>query len=568
MNSTTDQSVVAAIASLLQQTLSTDSQVLSSEADLAVYKRNCEGSLASPGCAVKIGNKQDIVKVLTLAGDHKNTGIPFSVHPISTGRNWGYASARANDANAVILDLSKLNRITCDDKTLGIFTVEPGVTQQDLRDYLDLHQLKYMVPVTGAGPGCSILGNALERGYGITPYTDHFAAVNSIRGFLADGTAIRSAVAELDESTDDFIDKTYKYGLGPYLDGLWTQSNLAVVTEISLRLKADPEAFSAFYLQFASEHEFEQAQQIVFTILQKLEGVVGSVNIMDQRRVTAMMAPNPNGPAAHKVMTDQQLARLAKDYDIPAWTIAGTLYGQKSVVKAARAEIKRFAAGHCSKKIFSDSGLIKLGRLLMQLLPDTILSKQRKMLGSLDGGIEIMRGFPNQVALPVAYWRNPGCQPLKSRALNPAVDGCGLLWYAPLVPMKSDAMRCFISHVRAVCPKYGIEPMITFTSLKHDTVDSTIPIVFNLADSNAVAQAQACLDELVSEGLKQGWVPYRLNLAQQASLLKADQPFWQISNKIKQALDPDNIISPGRYQPTGCSSAPDVNPVSGANHQT
>ncbi|MDX1678724.1 FAD-binding oxidoreductase [Arsukibacterium sp.] len=538
-----------ALAGLLKDKLSTASRVLTSDAELAPYQQSCEGHFENTRLVVSIGQQQDILTVLQLASDYKNTQLPFSVHPISTGKNWGYSSARANDQHAVILDLSRLNRITCDDQKLGLFTVEPGVTQQDLRQYLNRHQLKFMVPVTGAGPSCSILGNALERGYGITPYTDHFAAVNSIRGYLADGTYFRSAVAELDYSKDDFIDKTYKYGLGPYLDGLWTQSNLAVISEISLRLKAEPEAFSAFYLQFANEHQFEQAQQIVFTILQKLEGIVGSVNIMDQRRVIAMMAPNPNGPAAHQVMSVQQVTRLAKDYDIPAWTIAGTLYGQKSVVKAARTEVKRFSAGHCSKIIFSDSLLINIGRKLLQLLPSGMLSKQRKMLSSLDGGIEIMRGYPNQVALPLAYWRNAQTEPAKNRMLNPAADGCGLLWYAPLVPMRGEAMRRFIGHVRAICPRYGIEPMITFTSLKHDTVDSTIPIVFNLADPDAVAQARACLDELVSEGLKQGWVPYRLNLAQQAALLDAKQPFWQISGKIKQALDPDNIISPGRYQP-------------------
>ncbi|KKO47064.1 FAD-binding protein [Arsukibacterium ikkense] len=534
---------------LLQRVLSSASQVLTSAADLAPYQQNCEGNAGLTQVVVVIGVTADIKAVLALASAQANSTQAFSVHPLSTGRNWGYCSARPNDAAAVILDLSKLNTITCDDPVLGIFTVTPGVTQQDLRHFLNQHQLKFMVPVTGAGPGCSILGNALERGYGITPYTDHFAAVNCIRGVLADGTVFRSAVAELDQSPDDFIDKTYKYGLGPYLDGLWTQSNLAVVTEMTIRLKADPEAFSAFYLQFASEHQFEQAQQIVFTILQKLEGVVGSVNIMDQRRVAAMMAPNPNGPAAHQVMSEQQVADIARAYDIPAWTIAGTLYGQKTVVKAARREVKRFGAGQCSKMVFSDGLLIKFGKALLQLLPAAMLTNPRKMLSSLDAGIKIMRGYPNQVALPLAYWRNPRVKADTSQLLNPAADGCGLLWYAPLVPMRSDAMRRFIEHVRLVCPQYGIEPMITFTSLKHDMVDSTIPIVFNLADPVAVAQAHACLDELVSKGLKQGWVPYRLNLAQQASLLDAKLPFWQISAKIKQALDPHNIISPGRYQP-------------------
>ncbi len=541
------------LGDLLKQSLSSASQVVTSAADLTAYQLNCEGSTGFSKVVVRIGSVDDITAVLALASAAANSVRAFSVHPISTGHNWGYSSSRPNDANAVILDLSRLNTIKCDDPVLGIFTVEPGVTQQDLRHFLNQHQLKFMVPVTGAGPSCSILGNALERGYGITPYTDHFGAVNSIRGVLADGTAFRSAVAELDQSQDDFIDKTYKYGLGPYLDGLWTQSNLAVVTEITVRLKAEPESFSAFYLQFASDQQFEQAQQIVFTILQKLEGVVGSVNIMDQRRVAAMMATNPNGAAAHQAMTEQQVADIAKAYDIPAWTIAGTLYGQKSVVKAARREVKRFVAGQCSKMVFSDGLLVKFGRTVLKLLPASMLSKPRKMLGSLDAGIEIMRGYPNQVALPLAYWRNPKVKADSTRALHPAADGCGLLWYAPLVPMHSEAMRRFIGHVRSVCPKYGIEPMITFTSLKHDTVDSTIPIVFNLADAGAVAQAHACLDELVSKGLKQGWVPYRLNLAQQASLLDPSLPFWQINARIKQALDPHNIISPGRYQPASAA---------------
>jgi 4-cresol dehydrogenase (hydroxylating) len=35
----------------------------------------------------------------------------------------------------------------------------------------------FLVPATRAGPGCSIIGNALKRGYGITPLTDHFQSI-------------------------------------------------------------------------------------------------------------------------------------------------------------------------------------------------------------------------------------------------------------------------------------------------------------------------------------------------------------------------------------------------------
>ena len=150
------------------------------------------------------------------------------------------------------------------------------------------------MPVTGAGPSCSILANALERGYGITPFTDHFAAVNSVKAYLADGSFYQSAISELDQSGSDFIDKTFKYGIGPYLDGIFTQSGFGIVTEVTLRLKARPQAFDSFYIQYAADTDFESAVTTAFTILQQLDGIVGSVNLMDQRRLLSMMADNPN----------------------------------------------------------------------------------------------------------------------------------------------------------------------------------------------------------------------------------------------------------------------------------
>ncbi|MDD4863049.1 MAG: FAD-binding protein [Alishewanella agri] len=535
------------LAERIRQTLSAASEVISSGESLERYQLNCEAQAGTILLVVKIAAEHDIRNILELARQLKASSQAFSVFAISTGKNWGYNSATPNTP-AVLLDLSPLQQIRVIDATLGLFAVQPGVTQQLLRDFLVQQQLGFMVPVTGAGPDCSILGNALERGYGITPYTDHFGAVTAMRAMLADGSIVESAVKELDQSQEQLIDYTYKYGIGPYLDGLWTQSNLAIVTEITIRLKADPAAFDAFYIQFKQDQQFELVQQIVFQILRDLEGVVGSVNIMDRRRVAAMMAPNPNGAAAHQVMTEQQVAAIAKAYDIPAWTIAGTLYGRQRVVAAARAEVKAIIAGRADKVIFSGSALIKLGRLAVKIFPN-LLAKPAKMLGSLDAGIQIMRGIPNQVALPLAYWRNPRVEPASKTRLNPATDQCGLLWYAPLVPMRAEAMRAFINHIRTVCPKYGIEPMITFTSLRHDTVDSTIPIVFDRLDPDSVAQAKACLAELVSVGLQHGWVPYRLNLQQQAELLKADTPFWQVVGRLKQALDPDALLSPGRYCP-------------------
>ena len=73
-------------------------------------------------------------------------------------------------------------------------TVEPGVTQAKLSAYLDTHGYSFLVPVTGTGSNCSLLGNALERGYGVTPQTDHFGAVTDMEAVLADGSIYRTTL--------------------------------------------------------------------------------------------------------------------------------------------------------------------------------------------------------------------------------------------------------------------------------------------------------------------------------------------------------------------------------------
>ena len=77
----------------------------------------------------------------------------------------------------------------------------------------------------------------LERGYGITPYADHFAAVTALEAVLPDGRIYRSALSELGGAT---VDRAYKWGIGPYIDGLFAQGNFAVVTNMTIALAPRP----------------------------------------------------------------------------------------------------------------------------------------------------------------------------------------------------------------------------------------------------------------------------------------------------------------------------------------
>ena len=506
-------------------------------------------------CIVRPLTTKAIPLILNVVSTLQRDFEHLSIYPISTGKNWGYGSANpsSKNENVILLDMSLLNEVTFFDSESGIASIQPGVTQQQLYDFLQELNAPFMVPVTGAGPTTSILGNALERGYGITPIADHFTAVTAIKGYLADGSFYESSLQAMSNASNSsgeecYVDKTFKWKHGPYLDGIFTQSGNMVVTEVTIALARKKPAFNSFYMRFFDEDSFETAYGVVQDIFQNLEGVVGSINLMDKRRVAAMVADNPQGAGNHAVMTSEQVNSIAKKYDVPEWTVVGTIYGTKAVAKAAKKDIKRIAAKKADQLLFSNSLLVSLGKVVTENTNLSLLSSAREQLEKLSAGIEVMQGKPSQVALPLAYWRNPRVKPDKKRIMNPAEDGCGLLWYAPLVPAKAGVMKQFIDMVRTIAPKYNIEPMITFTNLSGISTDSTIPIVFDKENPQAVEDAHNCLNALYHEGLKQGFLPYRLNIKQQQEL-DPDSTFWKTAGKIAYALDPKGIISPDRYNP-------------------
>jgi 4-cresol dehydrogenase (hydroxylating) len=204
-----------------------------------------------------------------------------------------------------------------------------------------------MAPVTGAGPEAGVVSNALERGYGITPHNDHFYACTALKAFIPHPELCEhqyeSALSAFDQSNTDFIDKSYKWGLGPYIDGLFTQSNLGIVSEMTIRLAPKPEYFSAFYLKVFNEEQFEDTVALVKNILKNYAGIVGSINLMDRRRLISITTENPNGFESNVLMSEQQIQDIASENQLPHWLVVGSIYGDKEVVKATKKVFKRKA---------------------------------------------------------------------------------------------------------------------------------------------------------------------------------------------------------------------------------
>ncbi len=464
-------------------------RVLSAGAANDRYAANTAPTRRRIAGAVLAGSTEDVAATVRLANEHR-----VGLYPISTGHNWGYGSANPVADDCVIVDLSAMNAVLALDAELGVVTVQPGVTQGLLRRHLDERGLDFLVPVHGGGPTCSLVGNALERGYGITPITDHFAAVTSLTAVLANGEVYRRA---LDAAGAAAADRVFKWGVGPYLDGLFTQGACGIVTEMTLALARRPRRIEAFYFWVKEDAQLEEAVGRVRDVLRTYPGVAGSVNLMDVRRVLSMMVPFPRDEVPRGgTMPDDLIRRLAAPRGVTAWTGAGALYGDERVVRAARAGIKELLRPIASRLVFMTMPKLRRLRQVVGLLPRRWGGGLLGMIDVVIGAQAVLEGNPSEVALPLAYWKS-GKPRSAGPDLDPAADGCGVMWYAPLVPMKPETVRRYVETVRAVCPRHGVEPLITLTSVSERCFDSTVPILFNRADADEAGRAERCYAELV-----------------------------------------------------------------------
>ena len=119
-----------------------------------------------------------------------------------------------------------MNRIVDIDEKLAFAVVEPGVSYQTLYDELVRRGNRLMLDVTSGPPQGGMIGNALDKGAGYSPYFDHFGFSCGLEIVLGNGEILRTGDGALDAK--DLINwHTSKYSFGPILDGLFAQSNSA-----------------------------------------------------------------------------------------------------------------------------------------------------------------------------------------------------------------------------------------------------------------------------------------------------------------------------------------------------
>ena len=496
-----------------------------------------------PLAVARPANAAEVAQLVKIAA-----GAGLAVYPVSTGKNWGYGDACALGAGQVILDLSRMNRIIRVDPALAYAVIEPGVTQRQLSDYLRDNGDALWADCTGAGPDTSYIGNIMERGFGHSPYGNRLQHVAGMQVVLASGELLETGFGHYRQARAAHL---FPYGVGPFLDGLFTQSNIGIVTRLGIWLMPRSPCVNHFLCSVPGHADIAAVVDALRPL--RLDGTLRSIlHIGNDLRVFSGggVFPRAAVPDGARLPADLR-ERMRSQGGVGAWTVSGALYGSHAQVALARAALRQALRGTAARSTFVSERSLRIGDLAARLLGDTAIGRRLRARVALGTSLFAMnRGVPDGRFLAGAYWRRraglPAGFPFHA---DPARDGCGLLWVSPVLPLRGEDMLEVHALAEPLFDKYGFDLFATFSMINERSLGGVLTIAYDKDDPHETARAKACHDQLFEVLFDAGYIPYRVGNHAMGRLDPEGDSYWRTVATIKAALDPAGVLAPGRYQP-------------------
>ena len=479
------------------------------------------------------GSREEVQGCLQIANRY---GIP--VYPVSTGKNWGYGS-RVPSQDGVLIELARLNRIVDFDEELAYVTIEPGVTQRQLFGFLRERKSSLWMDATGASPDCSIIGNTLERGFGHTPMADHCGNACALEVVLPSGDCIQTGFAACGATKAGALGR---WGVGPSVDGLFSQSNLGIVTRMTVWLMPEPEAFQAFFFMCRDDHGLGAVVDALRPL--RLKGSLRSaIHIGNDYKVLTGTSQYPWREMDGRTPLDRQtMARFRQRLNIGAWNGAGALYGTRAHVRDARRQVRRALRGKVERLQFVDDRLLRMMRRFagpFRMLSGWDISRTLQVLAPVYG---LMKGVPTDAPMASVYWRKKGEIPTNK---DPDRDGCGLIWCSPVLPNVGSHAREVTRLATEIVLEHGFEPQMSLSLATERSAICIVTISYDRAMPGEDERALTCYRALSEALLVRGYPPYRLPVI--------GMDFYDrmavsgLLDRVKTAVDPNGVLAPRRY---------------------
>lgn len=494
---------------------------------------------------VVIHKPLSVVEVQQLVLQSRQDKTPL--YPISCGLNWGYGSASPAVPGCSLVDLGGMNKILNADRisiSNPVAVVEAGVTQGQLYDFLQLHCPELTFNVTGSARDTSLIGNALDRGVGyFGPRKDDLFGLEVVCG---SGQIIKTGFRRLGE--DSPLAHSHPFGLGPMLDGLFFQGNFGIVTSACFRLM--PRRPKEVAVSLALRDSADLSLFIDELGHLKREGLMTSVtHIANKARsqasmmfgMTSYLKEFCNFSAASALIEAEKALHVVAPNE---WTSLGAITGNAGQVTAAIKEIKQRMKKIARVSVITD-GLLDFGYAVMHNLRFLSFARANAAAISAIRPLHALAlGVPTNVAIDNLLWKYDRVD-LKTTQLDRS--NCGLIFISPALPPDGKIVVRLIEGMKLVASKYG---HILYMTINIETATSFVAIINLLFDRSQAAQvdnAHKCAGALLGYIHSQGLEVYRARADMMGNIVSRDLLYWESMHSLKFTFDPDNIISPGRY---------------------
>jgi 4-cresol dehydrogenase (hydroxylating) len=452
---------------------------------------------------------EEIQAIVRIANEHK---VPLWTH--GAGMNNGYGGPAPRLSGSVIVSLRRMNRVLEIDEECAYAIVEPGVRWFDLYEAIRAggHRLMASVPDLGWG---SVVGNTLENGVTYLPTGADMAASCGLEVVLPSGEVMRTGMGAMPGNRAWHV---YKRSLGPSPDHLFMQSNLGIVTKLGYWLMPYPECYLPLWLRVWNEDDLAPLVETLRRLM--LDRTIENVpQIWNTISFASVLSSRSLWYEGEDPIPDPVIDRMARELEVGRWMMRFALYGDESVVDYRVAKVKEAFERIPGAEVWGEKcspddipALENPHERVQGGVPNLDINQMTGWYGGEEGG---HIGFS-----PVARLAGRDALALRDLIRGLVEREAGLDYAAVLIPTNA---RSFI----------------------HITL-----VIFDTKNEAEARRAYETCKLLVREAAKEGYGEYRAHLdfmdlaADQYSF--GDHAYRRFVETLKDALDPNGILSPGK----------------------
>ena len=520
--------------------------VFSEDSDTRLYadayspRGGLENDLWASG-AVAPESTEQVQQIMRIANQYK---IP--VYAFSTGKNLGYGGSAPIYSGSVMLDLKRMNKIIEINEKRHYAIVEPGVTLFDLYNEIQKRGFKLSMEMMDPGWG-SVIGNALDHGcahtttYGRDRFHDHCG----MEVVLPDGELVRLGMGALPGSN---MSAQFHYGFGPWLDGIFSQSNFGVVTQMGFHLRPEHEAYRSGMIQVP---RFEDLQALIDVECHVTHSGIANgmthlsspvqgpplgatpetmMKFMEQKDLMAILMVDGRPDS-------KKLEAYAAENGIGFWSADIKFHGPEEVIKAQWE--------YCKAKFEEIPGAWAEQHGPVVTFP---LSKEQEALLNTEGHAEkVHLGVPSMNRFSFQQFLN-------DMQSTPDAPSTGHLYFAPMIPKNAESVIkaqdvFYQAHkdfgLKVAPGHFGRLPLGWYYR------SFIYLMAFNITSNAEVnRRTEDMYREMIKIAASHGWGEYRTHALFQDDVMGVynfnDNALLRLHETIKDALDPNGILAAGK----------------------